>query len=161
MRNPGALAIRGLPTPDAPGNSGLVAQRPRCVVTVLVIILPQAPVQGPQSCKDRGKVAANNHPVLVVLIVCVVVVGCHLAGLPVVGRLPVQDDEGLGAYAIFALGSGHKVIHRLEAVGHACREGRVDAIDGPVIASQEITQVRLVSNQDQTVISQKAVEYLQ
>lgn len=154
------LAIRGLPTPDAPGNGSLIAQSPRCIVTVVVILLAQTPIQDFQRCKGRGQVAAKNHPVLVVVIVRVVVMGCHLAGLPVSGCLLVQDHEGLGANALSALGGGHKVIHRLEAVGHVGCEGRVDAIDGPVLASQEFTQVRLVSDQDQTVIFQKTIEYL-
>lgn len=159
-RNPRMLAVRGLSTPDAPGNSSLVAQRPRSVVTVIVILLAQTTVQGFQRCRSRGQVAAKNHPVLVVVLVRVVVMGCHLAGLPVVGRLLVHDHEGPGAYAVFVLDGGHKVIHRLEAARHVGCEGRVEAIDRPVVASEEFTQVWLVSNQDQTVIFQKAIEDL-
>lgn len=154
------LAVRGLKIPDAPSNSSLVAQRPRYFVTVVVTLFPQTPVQGFQRCESRGQVAAKNHAVLVVVLVRVVVMGCHLAGLPVFGCLLVQNHEDLGANALFNLDDGHKVIHRLEAAGHLGCEGRVDAIDGPVVASQEFTQVRLVSDQDQTVIFQKAIEYL-
>lgn len=39
------LTVRGLSTQTSPGNGSLVAQRPRCNVAVVVILLSKVPVQ--------------------------------------------------------------------------------------------------------------------